>query len=81
MSLTDFWNENWKNKLIIIGVPILILIVIAVIVIAIVLTSKESFTPGKGVSQNIVNVNGHEIDCTPEINFMTDYIKSAQELY
>ena len=81
MSLTDFWNKNWKNKLIIIGVPILILIVIAVIVIAIVLTSKESFTPGKGVSQNIVNVNGHEIDCTPEINFMTDYIKSAQELY
>ena len=81
MSLTDFWNRNWKNKLIIIGVPILILIVIAVIVIAIVLTSKESFTSGKAVSQNIVNVNGHEIDCTPEINFMTDYIKSAQELY
>ena len=81
MSLPDFWNKNWKNKLIIIGVPILILIVIAVIVIAIVLTSKESFTSGKAVSQNIVNVNGHEIDCTPEINFMTDYIKSAQELY
>ena len=81
MSLPDFWNKNWKNKLIVIGIAALILIVIAVIVIAIVLTSKESFTPGKSVSQNIVNVNGHEIDCTPEINFMTDYIKSAQELY
>lgn len=80
MSLTDFWNRSWKNKLIIL-VPIIILIVIVIITLAVVLTQKESFTPGKAVSQNIVTVNGHEIDCTPEVNFMTDYIKSAQELY
>ena len=83
MSLPDFWNKNWKNKLIVIGIAALILITVIVIavVVPIVVTSKESFTSGKAVSQNIVNVNGHEIDCTPEINFMTDYIKSAQELY
>ena len=82
MSLTDFWNENWKNKLVVISITVLILtVVIVIIVVPIVMSSKESFTSGKAVSQNIVNVNGHEIDCTPEINFMTDYIKSAQELY
>ena len=75
-------SENiWQKYKIwfIIGIVVFI-VIIAVIVFIVLFTrknKKEGFT-GNLQGDNKINLNGHVIDCTPEINYMKEYLKTSQ---
>ena len=73
--------SNWYNSnkiLFWVIVAIVIVVIIAVIVIAVKFApKKEGFEQTKN---NKIEINGHIIDCSPEIEYMEEFIKTSQEL-
>lgn len=72
------------NKLTLILILAAILIIAIVVIFAVVFSTRrhkiEKFTQGSTSDSPTVTINGHVIDCTPEINYMRDYIKTSQNL-
>ena len=76
-KISEVWD---KHKIIIIILAVIIIgCIIAVIIVCIIYIPKKKESFSQPV--NTVNINGHIIDCTPEINYMNEYIKSSQELF
>lgn len=79
-------NNNKNNKrIVIIAISILVSIIIIGIVVYViikftVLDKKKEGYKESMKDNNTVEVNGHYIDCTPEIEYMNEFIKTSKGL-
>lgn len=73
-DFNGFWN---RYKWWIIGAIAVIVIVAIVIVVAVGISKNKEGFSGTDTS---ININGHTIDCTPEIKYMEEYLNSSKQL-
>ena len=74
-------KQNKKTIIIIIIITLIVIVIIAIICIVLYVKpkNKERYEQNS-VNKNIVEVNGHYVDCTPEIEYMNEFIKTSKGL-
>ena len=73
-DFTGFWN---RYKWWIIGAIAVIVIIAVVIGVAVGFSKNKEGFSGTDTS---ININGHTIDCTPEIKYMEEYLNTSKQL-
>ena len=72
-----FYKQTWF----IVGCCVFVTILIVVaIVLGVILSKKkkEGFEQKTSLKDNKVEINGHQIDCNPELKFMEEFIKTSK---
>lgn len=75
-DLNGFWT---RYKWWIIGTVAVIIIIAVVIGVAVGINSSKNKEGFSGTDTSI-NINGHTIDCTPEIKYMEEYLNTSKQL-
>lgn len=82
MGFFDYDNKKpfYKQPWFIIGICVFVVIVIIVaVVLGIVLNKKkEGYEKSLTSNNNVVDINGHSIDCSTEVDYMKEFIKTSK---
>ena len=79
-------SEANKKRILIITLIVLVVLAVLGVIIYVIIRftvlnkNKEGFKESNINNNNTVEVNGHYVDCTPEIEYMNEFIKTSKGL-